>query len=247
MMMMKLLLTSAVILVLTVASIHGDPPAEVATLTVSSSVTFNSTETSTSTSSSTSASPSASGTPTHVPISTTSVTATPLPLVSSSSVNATTATKQLNATSSILANATTSILANATTSILANATTSLLMSTTPSPVNTTNMSRTFIPHTNTPTISLNVSSPPTHTSSQYHAPTTSTHSSGPITPTPCANVGKECTTSLAIAVGVSIPGTAIVTFFITSLACLCCQKVKKKRSYIRLAPTVYFDDDEDQD
>ncbi len=93
-------------------------------------------------------------------------------------------------------------------------------------------------HSNTPT-------PNSQSPQPSHPHLTSTQSNGP-TCSPLPQSNTDCTKHLAIAVGVSVPGTAILTFFFTSLACLCCQKVKKKRSYIRLAPTVYFDED-DQD
>ena len=64
------------------------------------------------------------------------------------------------------------------------------------------------------------------------------------TPSPPQACSSDCTSKIGLSLGISIPGTAILTFLVTSLSCLCCQRVKKKHSYIQLAPTVYFDEEE---
>ena len=64
------------------------------------------------------------------------------------------------------------------------------------------------------------------------------------TPPPIATCSNDCSAKIALSLGISIPGTVIFTFLLTALSCLCCQRVKKKQSYIQLAPTVYFDEEE---
>lgn len=64
------------------------------------------------------------------------------------------------------------------------------------------------------------------------------------TPSPIAACSNDCSAKIGLSLGISIPGTAIFTFLLTALSCLCCQRVKKKQSYIQLAPTVYFDEEE---
>ncbi len=64
------------------------------------------------------------------------------------------------------------------------------------------------------------------------------------TPSPPQACSSDCTSKIGLSLGISIPGTAILTFLVTALSCLCCQRVKKKHSYIQLAPTVYFDEEE---
>ena len=63
-------------------------------------------------------------------------------------------------------------------------------------------------------------------------------------PSPPQACSGDCTSKIGLSLGISIPGTAILTFLVTALSCLCCQRVKKKHSYIQLAPTVYFDEEE---
>ena len=101
--------------------------------------------------------------------------------------------------------------------------------------------------------------PTTTTQLQPSQPTQTMHSTGcgpPITvtvnngahctntPSPPQACSGDCTSKIGLSLGISIPGTAILTFLVTSLSCLCCQRVKKKHSYIQLAPTVYFDEEE---
>lgn len=80
------------------------------------------------------------------------------------------------------------------------------------------------------------------------APPVTVTISGPYcstTPTPPAPpCTSDCSSKIGLSLGISIPGTAIFTFLLTALSCLCCQRVKKKQSYIQLAPTVYFDEEE---
>ena len=64
------------------------------------------------------------------------------------------------------------------------------------------------------------------------------------TPPPAQVCSSDCSSKIGLSLGISIPATAILTFLVTSLSCLCCQRVKKKQSYIQLAPTVYFDEEE---
>jgi hypothetical protein len=97
------------------------------------------------------------------------------------------------------------------------------------------------------------------TTTAHNQPTPTMHSTGcgpPITvtvnngahctntPSPPQACSSDCTSKIGLSLGISIPGTAILTFLVTALSCLCCQRVKKKHSYIQLAPTVYFDEEE---
>ena len=88
---------------------------------------------------------------------------------------------------------------------------------------------------------------PTHTSTSCSQPTVTVTIKGPYcsaTPTPETGCSSDCSSKIGLSLGISIPGTAIFTFLLTALSCLCCQRVKKKQSYIQLAPTVYFDEEE---
>ena len=117
------------------------------------------------------------------------------------------------------------------------------------------------PHASPGTPTATVSSPsPTPTTSSSTSPQSmptvpSTGCGVPVTVTVnngahCTNMPSpqacsgDCTSKIGLSLGISIPGTAILTFLVTSLSCLCCQRVKKKHSYIQLAPTVYFDEEE---
>ena len=111
----------------------------------------------------------------------------------------------------------------------------------------------------TPTATVSSPSPTPTTSPNKSQSTPSVHSTGcgvPVTvtinngayctntPSPPQACSNDCTSKIGLSLGISIPGTAILTFLVTSLSCFCCQRVKKKHSYIQLAPTVYFDEEE---
>ena len=91
---------------------------------------------------------------------------------------------------------------------------------------------------------------PSNTPNTNSPPPSSTPTAPPPSPCPSPLSNKkcdncdECMRKLYIAVGTSIPASILVTILAMIPLCLCCQKAKKRGTYIRMAPTVYFDEDD---
>ena len=67
---------------------------------------------------------------------------------------------------------------------------------------------------------------------------------GPTSSPPHLPVSCSCVQSLGLSLGLSIPATVILTFIGTALLFMYCPKAKKNGPYVRMAPTVYFDEEE---
>ena len=93
------------------------------------------------------------------------------------------------------------------------------------------------------------SSPEIHLSSKNVPSSSEPHSPSPY-PSHCPpQVSDDCDCSdymrkLYIVVGTTIPASILLTMLAMVPLCWCCQKTKKKGTYIRMAPTVYFDEDD---
>ena len=93
------------------------------------------------------------------------------------------------------------------------------------------------------------SSPEIHPSSKNVPSSSEPHSPSPY-PSHCPpQVSDDCDCSdymrkLYIVVGTTIPASILLTMLAMVPLCWCCQKTKKKGTYIRMAPTVYFDEDD---
>lgn len=108
---------------------------------------------------------------------------------------------------------------------------------------TSNQSSGSQPPLPSPTTSLATISPTLETNSS----SVSRSSVGPPSPTsppPPMPQSCSCVKSLALSLGLSIPATAMLAFIGTALLFMYCPKAKKNSPYVRMAPTVYFDEEE---
>ena len=125
----------------------------------------------------------------------------------------------------------------------------------PAPSSTPSQSTTILPPSPSTSLSISLSLPLPSTSPSPLPSSPADHSSFSFvcpteTPNETPEMNKDCvscddcTMKLAIALGTGIPASILVTILAMIPVCLCCQKKRQKSQYIRMAPTVYFDEED---